>query len=57
MECSCGNSTRWWRGKRDYLVCYQCYPCPLDALAVLARRRGAWAVQQVQAWQQAGEAS
>jgi hypothetical protein len=54
MECSCGNSTRWWRGKSDYLVCYQCYPCPLDALAVLARRRGAWAVHRVQAWQQAG---
>jgi hypothetical protein len=47
--CSrCGNALLWWRSRTGYRVCMTCTPDPLEALAVLARRAGSDAVQQVQ---------
>jgi hypothetical protein len=36
--CHCGNSSRWWRSRLNYLVCMRCCPTAQDALAILARR-------------------
>jgi hypothetical protein len=49
MECVCGNTSRWWHGRSEYLVCAMCFPDPCDALEVLARRLPG-GVQRVQRW-------
>ena len=37
--CSlCGNDLLWWRSRTGYRVCMRCYPDPLGALEILARR-------------------
>jgi hypothetical protein len=49
--CSLCQQSRWWVSASGYRVCWTCTEGdPLTALIILARRRSAEAVQQVQRW-------